>query len=550
MRRPVLASCLLAALASSCGLIVGYDGYGRTGGSSGGAGGTSSGGASGSTGGATPGTGGAGGSGTGAASACKYRADECMGKNCTTTGAGASCLDCGAGTTCDGPAECKTGVCTTASPPAAFGHPIVLTAETSAEVVAVASTPLGIYAAGNFQGTTLAVSGIPGCNEAQGTGDSSDVFLLHVTPTSCSLKAFTDGSGSADQTATSMAVDPKTGDVWIGGKFDGSFGGKTSQFGDGFVIKLPASGASSMKVFTDAMGHTDSQTVSALVADPNGNVYVAGSYVESVQFPGTKVFADGLNYAPAAFVTKLNPDMTVDWAVIQGEGNDEQSITGLALDGSGHLIVVGTAERNTTIHFERVEDAGRTPLGDLAGSTYGQDAYVAWMAVSDGSVVKDAGVPRITHINPNYSGTAPFASAESVVSDAQGNVYLTGQCNGPGVLVSCLNQDATHNSAFVLELDPNGAIVGSGVYQKSGTVADAVSIALDGLGNPIVGGKFEGTLSIQLKMLASAQTDQMFLVKLQPNLDSLWSGAPDDSGKMTPASVAAAYNGTIVVGGS
>jgi uncharacterized protein (TIGR03437 family) len=209
-----------------------------------------------------------------------------------------------------------------------------------------------------------------------------------------------------------------------------------------------------LEVYSTYLTGTYGSGTGGIAIDSSGNAYVSGS-TTSPDFPFTSA---PLGPPPTDyncnFVTKLNPSGTaIVWSVC------------LTIPAGGPIAV------------------------DAAGSVY----------VGGGSSSGSA----ITKLTPSgdgivYSTSIPLAYVTSLALDSTGNVYLTGTA-GPGLQTtagayqtqymagncSYGGQTALCNDAFVIKLDPTGAVV-YGTYL--GTRGGAQAIALDSHGSVWVAG--------------------------------------------------------------
>ena len=114
-------------------------------------------------------------------------------------------------------------------------------------------------------------------------------------------------SGAGDSGAEAVAVDPSSGDILLTGWLvsTASIGpAELSSAGgdDVFLARLAASGN---VIRADRYGDDADQFGTAVASDPDGNVWLAGSFEGSIDFGGGPLVASGL--ARDAFVVKLSP---------------------------------------------------------------------------------------------------------------------------------------------------------------------------------------------------------------------------------------------------
>jgi hypothetical protein len=125
-------------------------------------------------------------------------------------------------------------------------------------------------------------------------------------------------------------------------------------------------------------------------------------------------------------------------------------------------------------------------------------------------------------------GNAAIQEAHAVAVTAAGEVVVGGEFGGtiqvdPGDpsknLTSTGEQDA-----FVIKLDPDGAPLW-GVRFGGLSWQSVRSLAVDGAGNIVAGGQFQGIMTIGADTHSWAGAEDLFLAKLSPDGEVLWSQA-------------------------
>jgi len=147
-------------------------------------------------------------------------------------------------------------------------------------------------------------------------------------------------------------------------------------------------------------------------------------------------------------------------------------------------------------------------------------------------------------------GDASDQAAQGIVADADGNVLVTGYFVGSidfgdpdGPLVSAGGRDV-----FVAKLGPGGEPRWS---KRFGDATDQVgmAIAVDATGNVLVTGHFAGTVDFGGGGLASAGSDDVFVMKLDPDGHHVWSRRFGDSAGQYGASIAVDGAGYVLAAG-
>jgi hypothetical protein len=250
----------------------------------------------------------------------------------------------------------------------------------------------------------------------------------------------------------SIAVDG-SGNVYIAGDSSVSWGTPVNAHAgdyDAFVAKLNSSGVRQWHTF---LGSMYPDLGSGIAVDGSGNVYVVGTSWAAWGTP-VNAFAGG----PDAFVAKLNSSGVLQWHTFLGSG-DSDSGSGIAVDGSGNVYIVGTSHASW-----------ETPVNAFAG---GSDAFVAKL--------NNSGV-RQWH---TFLGSESGDGGRDIAVDGSGNVYMIGKSDASwGTPV---NPYAGGEDVFAAKLNSNGVRQWH-TFLGSGGDDEGSGIAVDGSGNVYVVG--------------------------------------------------------------
>jgi hypothetical protein len=349
-----------------------------------------------------------------------------------------------------------------------------------------------------------------------------------ITPAHLWSKSF--GSTNND-TPYAVAVDAD-GSIILVGAFQGSvdFGGGVlaSAGGDDiFIAKYDAGGA---HLWSQRFGSTQDDQARGVTTDAAGNVYVTGKFRVTVSFGGGNHTSAGQD---DIFLARYNADGYFLWS--QSYGSTSTDIGGsVAVDGSGNVLLTGVFSGSVSFGGGSLISAG---LYDGVLAKYDAGGAHQWSQRVGGN---NWDVPAV------------------VLADASGNAFLAGYFAGTanyggGSLVSAGGYDivlAKYNS--------------NGVHQWSqrfgGTGDDAAaSAALDGSGDLLVTGYFNGAVSVGGAVLANAGFADVFVAKYSSGGVHQWSqsfgGTDYDAGAGVAAdaegntTVTGYFVGTVSVGG-
>ncbi|MCY2954343.1 MAG: SBBP repeat-containing protein, partial [Planctomycetota bacterium] len=281
------------------------------------------------------------------------------------------------------------------------------------------STYLG--GSGDDQGGSIAVDGsgnvlVTGYTSSSGWTSSGfdtsfngghDAFVAKLSPSGGHLWSTYLGGNSYDY-GYGIAVDG-SGNVlvtgrtvssgWTSGGFDTSYNWN----GDAFVAKLSPSGA---HLWSTYLGGIDTDEGYGIAVDGAGNVLMTGRTVSSGWTSGG--FDTSFNGDRDAFVAKLSPSGELLWSTYLG-GNGGDDGTGIAVDGSGNVLVTGSTNFS-----------GWTSGGFDTSFNGISDAFVAKLSPSGG------------HLWSTYLGGSGDDQGGSIAVDGSGNVLVTGTTESSG----------------------------------------------------------------------------------------------------------------------
>jgi len=150
----------------------------------------------------------------------------------------------------------------------------------------------------------------------------------------------------------------------------------------------------------------------SVAVDGGGNVYITGSFEETVDFdPGGGVFELSSIAESAAFVTKLDSAGKFVWAKVLVSGLGVGGV-GVAVDGGGNVYVTG--------RFEGVRDFDPGPAILLLSSNGTDSSYITKLD-GNGNLVWAQALGGSTQGREYSTGVAV---------DGSGNVYMTGYFDG------------------------------------------------------------------------------------------------------------------------
>lgn len=348
------------------------------------------------------------------------------------------------------------------------------------------------------------------------TNGTEDGFVTKLNADGSSILYSTYLGGNSNENCRAIAVNSQ-GEAYITGatnsvNFPSTPGAYRTMTGgysgnaDIFLTKLNASGTA--LVFSTYLG-ASSGFAYDLALDASGNVYLAGETYAGTLGGDPNIFnfpvtPDAYQSAPGAegfegFISKVSADGTQLLYSSYFGGNMEDSITGVALDGSNNLYVAGyTGSTNLPVTPGCAQPALASPY----------DAFIAKFNFSS------PGTPSLVYAT--YLGGSSGEDTHGIEVDSAGNAYVAGytwssdfpatETYGPG-----------WTQAFVTKLNATGTqFIAS--TRLGDTYTYGYDLALDPAGNAYVVGQitasnFPVTPGVVQPALAGGGSDG-FITKL------------------------------------
>ena len=291
---------------------------------------------------------------------------------------------------------------------------------TTDEGYGVAVGANSVAATGFFSGTTdFDPANVGSADVLTSTAASRDIFVASYNSADGAFKwvNYVAGIGFNDR-GDAAAIDA-AGNVYITGYFgnaDTNFNPKGAPAipehasnRDVFVVKYNPNGVFQ---WVYAAGSTGSDVANAIAVDDAGNVYITGSFENSVDFdPDPDASAELISAgSDDIFVVALKASGAFNWAKrIGGVGSDQG--TDIALDAEGRLNITGSFSSNVDF------DPGNGVTTLTSQGT--EDAFA--MILSAQGELEAAG----------QMGGAGSEIGRGIAADSNG-VYVTGSFDGPG----------------------------------------------------------------------------------------------------------------------
>src|SRR6266481_2030712 len=275
-----------------------------------------------------------------------------------------------------------------------------------------------------------------------------DAFVTKLGPFGTNLIYSTYLGGNGDDSGRAIAVD-SGGNVYVTGStyskgsgngpfpttqgaYQGNNGGGNAITSDAFVTKFNTNGLLSYSTF---LGGSTDEKANGIAIDSSGNAYIVGEVASyptfptppSSDFPLVNAFQSSFNQGnldPFAgntdgFLTKLNATGTgLIFSTFLG-GNDQDTITGIALDSAGRVHVTGiTGSTNfPTVNAAQPLNAGMINDPDFPLT----DAFVSKFETNGSSLLYS------TYLGGTLDESPFLLDRFGIAVDKFGDIYVAGQ---------------------------------------------------------------------------------------------------------------------------
>ncbi|MBW6514657.1 MAG: SBBP repeat-containing protein [Candidatus Syntrophosphaera sp.] len=347
------------------------------------------------------------------------------------------------------------------------------------------------YVTGNFADTLYIGSSVLISN-----GDE-DIFVAKAGPDGNWLWAKSGGS-SGSESARAITLDPN-GNVFVTGIFYtpvtfGDFTLTSNGEHDFFVLKLDNSGN---WVWALSGGGIYSDEANGIASDQGGNLYLVGSFLDTVAFGATSLTSHG---GCDIFAAKIDPAGNWVWAAHAGSIEEEPGIpwlpvgdfgTGIALDGQGNIYVAGNF-----IGTANFGSLGITSTGEHDVCVAKLDPNGNWLWARQGG-----------GLYPDW--------AQSIVVDPGGDIFVGGSyrvsADFGGYVINAFSN--THPEVFIASISSEGTWLWA---RRAGGnyIISLGGMALDDYGSLFVSGSFFGNASFGNINLSSWGLGDIFLSKI------------------------------------
>ncbi|MFN0190314.1 MAG: SBBP repeat-containing protein [Bacteroidia bacterium] len=344
------------------------------------------------------------------------------------------------------------------------------------------------------------------------------------------------GSIAGNEIGNGIAIDD-SGNTYITGVFF-----QTSTFGN---FTLTSSGAQDIYVakydingvvqWAKRFGGVSSDNSNKIAIDQSNNIYIVGSFNDSIKFDNTTLFCSWVD----AFVAKLDPMGNAIWAK-QGGGPDYfDSANDVSIDLYKNVIITGSFGSSSVSFGSYLLNNTSSAIhkNDLFIVKYDSSGNIAWVQHPSG--LGNEGATRIS-------------------IDSHGNIFTLMIFDSTITLANSTYNTLGSADMMFTKHDSSGTLIWS--KHIGGTNYDLpYGISLDSQNNIYLTGGFSGSVNFGITTLTSAGIyNELFLAKYDSLGNELWIRKAGGAGNNVGVSVetdsqnnvyvANSFNGTSIFG--
>ncbi len=263
-----------------------------------------------------------------------------------------------------------------------------------------------------------------------------------------------------------------------------------------------------------------------IAVDDRGNVYVGGSYRDTVRFSEqTFISKGGLDL----FLAKYNPDGILQWIKTAG-GSETDGPTDICIDAHGNVHLTGYLRGKVQFEREMLEARGTS---DIFFAKYDTDGNLQWIRQIGGEG-SDGG--------------------SGVAVNKNGDVYLSGDFSSSVSFDGTVLMAEGPEDAFIALYDSGGRLK----WVRSGGSAGhdwGQSLAVDKEGNALMLGKFHqlarfGKVELRAPESEDLYSSNGFILKCSPTGEFIWGQRMGGNRRNSLSSVVVNDRGDVFVSGS
>ncbi|MBK7455505.1 MAG: hypothetical protein IPJ46_17800 [Anaerolineales bacterium] len=307
--------------------------------------------------------------------------------------------------------------------------------------------------------------------------------------------------------------------------------------------------ASGDLVWAKGLGGVSSELGKSIAIESNGNIYIFGTFVGSVDFdPGPGEANLTSNGGTDIFIIKLDNAGSVVWARNIGGTLDDNGAMSIAVDSSGSVYMTGYF--TGTIDFDPGVDAFNITSFNSSSCVVCFDMFFSKLD-SGGNFVWAK----------SLGGPSGGGQSWKIVTDSNNNIYMTGFYYGildfnPGLGTTTLSSVGGSTDIFIDKFDMNGNLIWARGIGDTGLddAQQCYDIVVDSNSNVYTTGYFIGTVDFDPGVGVSDLTfsggfGDIFVSKLDGNGNFVWAKGMGGVGNEFGTAIATDPGGNVYTTG-
>lgn len=396
------------------------------------------------------------------------------------------------------------------------------------------------------------------------------------------------GAGGTSYDIANDIFTDAAGNSYITGWFQNTvnFGPDTLTSSGGYDFFVAKYNTAGICQWAQSAGSSMNDIGYGVVANSSGDIYVTGTYYNTVLFGTNSVTSSG---GADVFVAKYNSSGVCQWATSGGAPVFNEQGQAIALDAAGNVLINGyfmgsatfgtstfTSFGSSDVFTAKLNSSGAWQWAVQGGSANGDNGYgVSCDAnnnvyitgyfrstASFGSQnISSSGLEDMFVVKYNASGVCQWAQkagggdndhGNGIVSDAAGNTYITGWFTSGTMAFGSINIAAPNASSegFIAKYNSNGIPVWA-FNVGSASIEGGTGICLDNTGSPVISGTFNATFTVGTSTLTAAGGGDFFAAKFNNTTGAnIWAIAAGGSGADVAYKISADGTGNVYTAGN
>lgn len=365
----------------------------------------------------------------------------------------------------------------------------------------------------------------------QGFSTTNTVTVNNAVTSNTNTWAQRFGSTGGDQ-GRAVAIDLSTGDIVMAGIFNGTvnFGGTNMTATSASDIVLAKYSSAGVHQWSEKLSGTGNGTANSVAIDSSGNIFLAGSFANSVDFGGGALVSAG---GQDMFLAKYSTLGAFAWAHRFGSTSDDIAY-GTVIDPGGNVLLTGTFRGNVSFGGSALISAGTFQSPYIPGTP---DVFIAKFST--------LGVHTWSE---NFTNNTAADEGNGIAVDSASNVYIAGYYSGTIDFGGGILPQFGASDIYLAKFNSSGAYQWANHYGGTGTDRGQ-ALAVDSSGNVFLAGIFTGLSNFGGTSITAAAGYDVFLAKYSTGGTLSWVKGFGGANGALPNTVTVDSGNNVLVGG-